>query len=418
MSNLKAMMDKERFPFDIVVAFDQGALQAGKLVEHIYELLPFPIGRAVHEVAQKQDMRRGKGLHHLGQSPGVGHGGHSWHRYSVTAEMISLSHVDIRTYEQRLIGQENHAAGVEQHFPVCNPDARCADGIAFAHGLQVSRWRVCRPSLSGPAIFAGFQQLPMHEFLAPFESVSGIIDLMTLVLMEIVLGIDNIIFIAIICSYIPGRKNQGRARFIGLMLALVVRIILLSTISFITKMVDPFFHLGSIPVTGRGIILFSGGMFLIIKTVMEIVHKFRETAKDDPAKKKTLTMGQAILQITFIDIVFSFDSIITAVGLSNHIPVMVIAVVISMIVMLLFAPYVSTFIEKYPTIKMLALTFLVVIGLILVLEALEDAHVLHLPEGVNIKTYSYIALLFSLVVELLNIRMRNVKERKEQSLRS
>ncbi|MFN8698452.1 MAG: TerC family protein [Flavobacteriales bacterium] len=257
----------------------------------------------------------------------------------------------------------------------------------------------------------------MHEFLEPFQSAAGIIDLLTLVLMEIVLGIDNIIFIAIICGYIPGKKNQGRARFIGLMLALLVRIILLSTISFITKMVDPFFHLGSIPITGRGLILFAGGMFLIIKTTMEIIEKFHETGREESAKKKTLTMGQAILQITFIDIVFSFDSIITAVGLSNHVPIMVIAVVISMIVMLLFAPHVSTFIEKYPTIKMLALTFLVVIGLILVLEALEDAHVLHLPEGVNIKTYSYIALVFSLTVELLNIRMRNVKERKEKSLR-
>ncbi len=252
----------------------------------------------------------------------------------------------------------------------------------------------------------------MHEYLAPFQSVSGIVDLLTLVLMEIVLGIDNIIFIAIICGYIPGKKNQSRARFIGLALALVVRVILLSMISLITKMVDPFFHLGTIPVTGRGLILFAGGMFLIIKTVTEIAHKFRVADREESAKSRQLTMGQAILQITFIDIVFSFDSIITAVGLSNHIPVMVMAVVVAMIVMLLFAPYVSAFIEKYPTIKMLALTFLVVIGIILVLEAMEDARILHLPEGVDIKTYSYIALLFALVVELLNIRLRNVKLRK------
>jgi predicted tellurium resistance membrane protein TerC len=252
----------------------------------------------------------------------------------------------------------------------------------------------------------------MNEYLVPFESASGIIDLLTLVIMEIVLGIDNIIFIAIICGYIQGKKNQARARFIGLSLALVVRIILLSMISLITRMVDPFFHLGSIPITGRGLILFAGGMFLIIKTVMEVAHKFRVSDHEESAKSRQLTMGQAILQITFIDIVFSFDSIITAVGLSNHIPIMVMAVVVAMIVMLLFAPYVSSFIEKYPTIKMLALAFLVVIGIILVLEAMEDAQILHLPEGVDIKTYSYVALLFALIVELLNIRIRNVKERK------
>ena len=252
----------------------------------------------------------------------------------------------------------------------------------------------------------------MHDFLLPFQSVSGFLDLFTLIIMEIVLGIDNIIFIAIICGYIPGKKEQARARFIGLTLALVVRIILLSMISFITQMTEPFFHLGHIPITGRGLILFAGGMFLIIKTTSEILHKFKVVDQEESAKSRKMTMGQAILQITFIDIVFSFDSIITAVGLSNHIPVMVMAVVAAMIVMLLFAPYVSTFIEKYPTIKMLALAFLVVIGIILTVEALEDAHILHLPEGVDIKTYAYIALAFSIIVELLNIRVRNVKERK------
>lgn len=249
----------------------------------------------------------------------------------------------------------------------------------------------------------------IQEYLAPFESVAGIVDLFTLVLMEIVLGIDNIIFIAIICGYIANKKDQSRARFIGLTMALVVRIILLSTISWITGLTEPFFHLGHVPVTGRGLILFSGGMFLIIKTTKEILHKFAIADKEETAKSRQITMGQAILQITFIDIVFSFDSIITAVGLSNHIPVMVMAVVVSMVVMLLFAPYVSSFIEKYPTIKMLALAFLVVIGLILVIEALEDAHVLHMPAGVDIKTYSYVALAFALIVEMLNIRLRNVK---------
>ncbi|MCC6599466.1 MAG: TerC family protein [Crocinitomicaceae bacterium] len=253
----------------------------------------------------------------------------------------------------------------------------------------------------------------MIEYLEPFTSVTGIIDLMTLVLMEIVLGIDNIIFIAIITGYLNTKKEQQRARFIGLTMALVIRVILLSTISFITQMKDPFFHIVSIPVTGRGLILFSGGAFLIIKTVNEIRHKFKIADNEAKESSRKMTMSQAILQITLIDIVFSFDSIITAVGLSNHIPIMVMAVVIAMIVMLLFAPYVNTFIEKYPTIKMLALAFLVVIGIILVVEALEDAQILHLPHGIDLKMYSYVALAFALIVEMLNIRFRNVTTKKK-----
>ncbi len=259
----------------------------------------------------------------------------------------------------------------------------------------------------------------MEAYLEVFSSFGGILSLFTLIILEIVLGIDNIIFIAIICGYIPNRKEQKRARFIGLMLALIVRIILLSTITLITKMVDPFFHLGSIPVTGRGLILFAGGAFLIIKTISEIYHKFKIADEEIASSSRNMSWTKAIFQITMIDIVFSFDSIITAVGVTADNPdatlalaTMIMAVVVAMIAMLLFAPYVSDFIEKYPTIKMLALTFLVVIGIILVTEALEDAHVLHMPDGVNIKIYAYVALAFSLIVESLNIRFKNVKERK------
>jgi predicted tellurium resistance membrane protein TerC len=261
----------------------------------------------------------------------------------------------------------------------------------------------------------------MEAYLEVFSSLGGIISLFTLIVLEIVLGIDNIIFIAIICGYIPDRREQKRARFFGLMLALIVRIILLSMITFITKMIEPFFHLGSIPVTGRGLILFGGGAFLIIKTINEIRHKFKVADKEETAKKRHMTWTQAIFQITLIDIVFSFDSIITAVGVTADNPnaslalaTMIMAVIVAMIAMLLFAPYVSDFIEKYPTIKMLALTFLIVIGIILVMEALEDAHLVHLPVGVNIKTYAYIALLFSIIVEMLNIRLNNVKLRRHK----
>ena len=259
----------------------------------------------------------------------------------------------------------------------------------------------------------------MDAYIEIFCHLSGIISLLTLVLLEIVLGIDNIIFIAIICGNIPNKNHRKQARFIGLLLALVVRIILLSTISFITKMTYPFFQIGEMPVTGRGLILFGGGTFLILKTASEIYHKFKVADHEESANSRQLSWTKAIIQITLIDIVFSFDSIITAIGVTSDHPnaavalaTMIMAVVISMIAMLLFAPYVSDFIEKYPTIKMLALAFLVVIGLILVVEALEDAAVIHLPHEINIKTYAYVALLFSGIVEFLNVRLRHVKALK------
>ncbi len=258
----------------------------------------------------------------------------------------------------------------------------------------------------------------MEAYLEVFSSLPGVVSLFTLVILELVLGIDNIIFIAIICGYIPNKNERKKARTIGLMLALVVRVILLSFISFITKMTAPLFMIGDSPVTGRGLILFGGGAFLIVKTISEIYHKFKISDKEESAKSREMTWAAAIMQITLIDIVFSFDSIITAVGVTADNPnpalalaTMIMAVVISMFGMLFFAPYVSDFIEKYPTIKMLALTFLIVIGIILVVEALEDAHMLHLPEGINVKTYAYIALAFSIIVETLNIRLRNVKAR-------
>jgi predicted tellurium resistance membrane protein TerC len=245
----------------------------------------------------------------------------------------------------------------------------------------------------------------MTEFLAPLFTAEGLVGLVTLLFMEIVLGIDNIIFIAIICGYIPDRKEQKRARTIGLMLALVFRIGLLFTISWIARMVNPLFFIGDFGVSGRDLILFAGGTFLIIKTIKELYHKFKDAEAhhtNQPTRK--ITMMQAILQIMIIDIVFSFDSIITAVGLSNQLVVMIAAVTGAMLVMLAFAPYVSDFINKYPTLKMLALAFLVVIGVVLVVESLH----IHFD-----KSYVYVALGFSLLVELLNIRMHSLSHKKK-----
>ena len=235
-----------------------------------------------------------------------------------------------------------------------------------------------------------------------FESlltVEGLIGLVTLVMMEIVLGIDNIIFIAILCGFLKRKADQKRARTVGLTLALVIRIILLFTISWIIKLVNPLFYISDFGVTGRDLILFSGGVFLIYKTTVEIMHKLKGDGLEHGPKARTLTVSQAILQITLIDIVFSFDSILTAVGLSRDIVIMVTAVTISMLVMLFFAPYVSDFINKYPSLKVLALVFLVGIGFLLVIESLHW----HLD-----KSYVYVAMGFSFIVELLNIRIRGV----------
>jgi predicted tellurium resistance membrane protein TerC len=239
-----------------------------------------------------------------------------------------------------------------------------------------------------------------------FESLltaEGLIGLVTLVLMEIVLGIDNIIFIAILCGFLQKKADQKKARTIGLSLALLMRICLLFTISWIIKLVNPLFHIQDFGVTGRDLILFSGGIFLIYKTSQEIFHKLKGDGLEHGPKARTLTLGQAILQITLIDIVFSFDSILTAVGLSRDIVIMVAAVTISMLVMLFFAPYVSDFINKYPSLKVLALVFLVAIGVLLVVEALH----MHID-----KSYVYVAMGFSFVVELLNIRIRGVHHHK------
>jgi predicted tellurium resistance membrane protein TerC len=232
-------------------------------------------------------------------------------------------------------------------------------------------------------------------------SPEGLISLVTLLFLEIILGIDNIIFIAIICGYLP-KKDQQRSRAIGLMLAMVFRILLLLGISWLVHLVNPLFFIGSFGVSGRDLILFSGGVFLVYKTIKEIYYKVRGFHEEGgkPVERK-LTVRQAILQIIFIDIIFSFDSILTAVGLSRDLPVMITAVVIAMVVMLLFAPYVSDFIAKFPTLKMLALVFLVAIGILLMLEGLH----LH----VN-KNYVYFGMAFSLVVELLNIRLRRISQ--------
>ena len=231
-------------------------------------------------------------------------------------------------------------------------------------------------------------------------TLTGLVSLITLSVLEVILGIDNIIFIAIVAGKLP-REQQGKARLIGLSMALIMRIILLFSISWIASLKDPLFFIGTFGATGRDLILFSGGVFLIYKTIKEIKEKF-EGKEEQMRHVGELTLNSAITQIVMIDIIFSFDSILTAVGLVSNVALMVSAVIIAMLFMLAFSAAVSNYINKHPTIKMLALAFLVLIGIVLVLESLH----VHFD-----KAYIYFSLAFSFAVEFLNIKVRSVAQK-------
>jgi predicted tellurium resistance membrane protein TerC len=227
-------------------------------------------------------------------------------------------------------------------------------------------------------------------------TTDNLISLFSLTLLEIVLGVDNIIFISIIASKLPGNQQQ-KARQVGLLLAMLVRIGLLFGISWIINLKDDWLHLGKYSFSGRDLILLAGGLFLMAKTVSEI-HAKLEGAEDHHSENTAKVSFLSILiQIILIDIVFSFDSILTAVGLSNHVEIMIVAVVISMSVMMVYARRISIFINRRPTLKMLALCFLIMIGALLVAEAFD----VHVP-----KSTVYFGMVFALGVEFLNQKMR------------
>ena len=245
-----------------------------------------------------------------------------------------------------------------------------------------------------------------------FTSGEVWISLLTLTFLEIVLGVDNIIFLSIISSKLP-EAEQPKARNIGLILAMVLRIVLLFGIVWIIGMKAPLFRI-DLPglhgdVTGQGLILFLGGLFLFYKATTEIHHKLESpNAADDPkVGTGKSALNAVILQIALINIVFSFDSILTAVGIANDLMVMIIAVVLSVLVMMLFSGSVSKFVNEHPTVQMLGLAFLILIGFSLVAEA---AHLGHFIEGAVPKGYLYFAIFFSLFVEMLNIRMRKTQK--------
>ena len=226
-------------------------------------------------------------------------------------------------------------------------------------------------------------------------STEGIVSLLTLTFLEIVLGIDNIVFISITAGRLPV-QDQKKARNLGILLALLVRIALLFGVSWIIGLKDPFISLGNFDLSFRDLILIIGGLFLLGKSTSEI-HAKLEGADEETREVRVISMRGAILQIILLDVVFSLDSILTAVGLVEDVLIIIIAIVISLAVMLIFARRISDFINHHPAMKLLAVSFLMMIGLVLVVEGLH----VHVPKG-----YIYFSMAFALGIEILNMKIR------------
>lgn len=233
------------------------------------------------------------------------------------------------------------------------------------------------------------------------------VSLLTLTFLEIVLGIDNIIFISILSGKLPGAELQKKARRTGLALALITRVLLLSALAWVVKLDKPFWSttMGSLhlSVSGKDLILVVGGLFLLFKSTREIHHKL-EGEDGEVTNRLAPTFAAVVTQIMFLDIVFSLDSVITAVGMAQQLGVMIAAVILAMIVMLIFVNQISGFVDRHPTIKMLALSFLMLIGTMLVAEGFHQ----HINKG-----YIYFAMAFAFGVEVLNMRVRKKIEKVE-----
>lgn len=231
----------------------------------------------------------------------------------------------------------------------------------------------------------------------------SLIALGTLTLLEIILGIDNILFISIISERLP-KEQRPKARVLGLALALILRIVLLFGITYLIHFTKPLFTVFDIGFSIKDLIMFGGGTFLLVKTISEIHHTMNDSDEESETKKPKAQSFIGVLgMIALIDMVFSFDSILTAVGMVDEIIIMIVAVIIAMIIMMIFVNKISDIINAYPSIKMLALSFLILISFVLILDGLHK----HIERG-----YVYFALFFSLLVEILNIRSKNRKRKK------
>ncbi|NER16722.1 TerC family protein [Spongiivirga citrea] len=267
----------------------------------------------------------------------------------------------------------------------------------------------------------------MLDFLLSSDAIFALI---TLTFLEIILGIDNIVFISIVANKLPENRRKS-ATNIGLLLAMVQRVVLLFLVSFLVSLKTPFYTIDnswlSISISWQALILFAGGLFLIYKSTSEIREKIEEPEHDAEGvkKKKVSSFKQAVVQIVIIDFIFSIDSILTAVGMTNNLSpnpdhalvLMIIAVVISILIMMLFANGIRHFIENHPSIQMLGLAFLILIGFMLITESAHLAHtkVFNNEIGAIPKGYLYFAITFSLLVEFLNMKLTKKKASVEQS---
>jgi predicted tellurium resistance membrane protein TerC len=233
------------------------------------------------------------------------------------------------------------------------------------------------------------------------------ISFITLAVLEVVLGLDNIVFISILASKLP-KEQQALARQLGLFLALGSRILLLLSINWLARLTKPFFSLYTFDFSGRDLILILGGLFLLGKATFEIHDRLEGVEEDHSVARVATSFASVIVQIVLLDVVFSLDSVITAVGLADHVEVMIAAVVVAVLFMLTFVNPLSEFIERHPTVKMLALSFLVLIGVNLIADGFGQ----EIPKG-----YTYFAMAFSVMVELLNLRVRGENNVKPVQLR-
>jgi predicted tellurium resistance membrane protein TerC len=235
--------------------------------------------------------------------------------------------------------------------------------------------------------------------LDPFFTAEGLVSLLTLTALEIVLGLDNIVFISILSGDLP-KEQQPKARQLGLGFALLTRLLLLFTISWFMGLTAPLFSVMGLEITGRSIILLLGGAFLVGKSSYEIYEKVEGHPEGSSPSSRAGSLTMMIVQIALIDIVFSIDSVVTAVGMAEHLSIMVVAMVVAMIIMVVFSGPVSDYVNEHPSMKVLALAFLMLVGVLLVAEGLGQ----HVNKGTI-----YFAMAFALAVELVNIRAKKLE---------